>query len=64
MMYATEARIPGRLTVVPQTLAELKAQAAITPAMVWPDASYGCVDWFIYPDSKDQSEPAAAAGPA
>jgi hypothetical protein len=65
MMYATEAQIPGRLTLVPHTLAELKVQAAITPAAVGPDASYGCVDWFIYPDPKDQSEPpAAVAEPA
>jgi hypothetical protein len=58
MMYATEARFPGRLTVVPHTLAELKFQSAITPGVIGPDASYGCVDWYLYPDPKNPSEPA------
>ena len=46
----------GAVQIDPGEVAR-RSQKAVSAAAV--AASYGCVDWFIYPDSNDESDPAS-----
>jgi hypothetical protein len=37
------------------TTEQTEVAAGPRPAVVDPSSAYGCVDWYIYPDSKPKS---------